>query len=483
MAELGLAQPQLVLYHSHLILFSKLDETTEEERLGFIMPQHEYFHQNFVVADCQNKLLRETSRGLEGGVFYTATLLGRKDVKMKKGKDAIDQFKDFFLLKADAFFCYFFVKKFNLSTDQDNTPILLRKAESRKKALYLHGLVEEALKDLLPYFANAKLSGDQLHDFPLVEGRRQVDDHSVAMTEDDSLAKNSNSHVRSFISLSNASSRSKKMFRCNLCNFESSYEAVCLAHVELCVKDVKASVDSNTGTENSSDVGLNAENDLSDDSYWNYKCTEFFLDSAFAISVVFEKYGDGLGMFILSKVLLPLFHVMKHSNYASSIHRFITRINCEATPREGLKLIHERFSNKRGGKGCNIFKDRRMEYRIGIIKKLISNKGSNIDDESIQQVNRVVDIKEELFVKTRESHGVDVRSGRHKPRTDKEDFEAILKMLEKTEAHRKIGGRSFGNLDMPANLLDSNRINQASFFRWITSKNKEACKILNAKTK
>ena len=283
--------------------------------------------------------------------------------------------------------------------------------------------------------------------------------------------------------MSPASSTSKKMFHCNICKFESSYEAVCLAHVDICVKGIREAGNSNTSTENLSDVSIDAENKNDEDIYWNYKCTEFFLDSAFAISVVYEKYGDGLGMLILSKVLLPLFHSMKHSNYTSSIHRFITRILCEATPREGLKLVHERFSNKRGKKGCNIFKDRRMEYRIGILKKLLSNKGSNINDESIQQVNHVVDIKEELFVKTRDSHGIDVRSGRHKPRTDKSDFEALLKMLEKTEAHRKISGRSFGDLDMPGNPLDSKVVDKASFFRWITSKNKEACKILNAKTK
>ena len=79
-----------------MIFFSKLDEPTEEGRLSFLIPQHEYFHQNFVVADCENTLFRDASRGLEGGYFFAASLLNRKNVKIKKGKDSIDDFKEFF---------------------------------------------------------------------------------------------------------------------------------------------------------------------------------------------------------------------------------------------------------------------------------------------------------------------------------------------------------------------------------------------------
>ena len=56
------------------------------------------------------------------------------------------------------------------------------------------------------------------------------------------------------------------------------------------------------------------------------------------------------------------------------------------------QLIHERFSNKADKVGGNIFKDRRMEHRIGTldIKNLIGN-----------YVTRAVEIKKELFYKTR----------------------------------------------------------------------------------
>ena len=111
---------------------------------------------------------------------------------------------------------------------------------------------------------------------------------------------------------------------------------------------------------------------------------------------------------------------------SNTIHRFITRVLCEATPKEGLKLIHERFSNRRGKPGKNISRDRRMEYRIGAAKKLIENLGPNFSKESVQQVNRTLDIKEELFLKTRESHGVDIRSGEHNPRSDARDYDILL---------------------------------------------------------
>ena len=232
---------------------SKLDETTQEARLGFLLPQHEYFHQSFVVADCENALLRDTSRGLEGGLFYSATLLGRKEVKSKKGKDAINEYEEFFLLKADATFCNLFVKKYNLNTNVDNTPVLLRKADSKKKESYLHDLVAEALKDLLPFFADARQSKEQLHDFPLTEGRRQPGKSSRASTPpskrrpleegnqiDAELSgitaqQVTDDQLRRYL-VKKGSSKSKKIFKCKSCRFQCKYEAVCLTHIQMCKK-------------------------------------------------------------------------------------------------------------------------------------------------------------------------------------------------------------------------------------------------------
>ena len=87
-----------------------------------MLPQHEYFHQYFVTADAENELFREDSRGLPGGSFLLATILNRKDAKSKRGKDAIEAFKEFFLLKADATFCNYFLHKHNLD---DTIDILL----------------------------------------------------------------------------------------------------------------------------------------------------------------------------------------------------------------------------------------------------------------------------------------------------------------------------------------------------------------------
>ena len=45
---------------SHCIhFFSKTDENTEADRLGFLLPAHEYFHQSMVVADCESELVRD----------------------------------------------------------------------------------------------------------------------------------------------------------------------------------------------------------------------------------------------------------------------------------------------------------------------------------------------------------------------------------------------------------------------------------------
>ena len=47
----------------------------------------------------------------------------------------------------------------------------------------------------------------------------------------------------------------------------------------------------------------------------------------------------------------------------------------------------------------------------------------------------------------------------------------------------QIKDRSFGDINFPENLFDDERFNEAEFYRWIVSKNKEAIKVINAKKK
>ena len=55
--------------------------------------------------------------------------------------------------------------------------------------------------------------------------------------------------------------------------------------------------------------------------------------------------------------------------------------------------------------------DRSIEYRIGATKKLISNLGPNFYRKLCKkEVNTNLNIKEELFLKSRESYSVKIRS-------------------------------------------------------------------------
>ena len=75
------------------------------------------------------------------------------------------------------------------------------------------------------------------------------------------------------------------------------------------------------------------------------------------------------------------------------------------------------------------------------------------------------------------------RSGRHKTRSDDEDYATIFSHLTETRAHKKIEGRTFGNLNFPADLMDDNRFDKVQFYRWLVVKNKEAKSVLMAKRK
>ena len=299
-----------------------------------MLPQHEYFHQYFVTADAENELFREDSRGLPGGSFLLATILNRKDAKSKRGKDTIEAFKEFFLLKADATFCNYFLHKYNLDDTVDNTPPLLRKASPEQKVKYLHKLVSDALKDLLPYFTDAEVESSQLDDFPLAKGRRNEETSNnvqkpvnvvvleAPSTIDSSLAEATATQVEQTVdkqemirnhlvqsSSSASSSRVKQQYSCSLCFYETKYEAIALSHIENCLKKLSLSsqhpscVDPNPSLDiimtdiedRDSADGADDDDESKPDFYWNYKCSEFLVDSLFAISTVYEGYGDGLG--------------------------------------------------------------------------------------------------------------------------------------------------------------------------------------------
>ena len=498
-----------VLLHCFL---SKTDESTDSDSIGFLLPVHENFHQSFVVADCESQLFREPAKGLEGGSFFLATILGRKEAKVGKGKDSIDALKDFILLKSDGRFCQYFVKKYNLDPETDQTPDLLKTASSVKKVAYLHGLVEQALRELLPFFRECRNVDPQLCDHPLQEGRRPkfqpacepvrkrtcleqaepvcqdlvektVQQLHSALPEQDYVEQNMER-----VSLVLSATRSSFVFCCKVCGFQSRYKTVCFSHVQACLTtspvtafDPLPSPPSGSPSPSSSSSQSTEEPEKKEDQFWNYKTSEFFLDAIFSVTTTFEKFGDGLGCFIINKILLPIFHGLGHKNYSNSVHRYMTRILCEATPREALKIIHERFSNRLGKAGHNISRDKRMEYRIGTAKKLIGNLGSNFNPSSVQQVNYMLDIKEELFLKTRDTHGVDIRSGRHNARSDAKDYAMLFSHLTDTRAHVKVSGRTFGNLDFKENLMEDDRFEKAEFYRWIVEKNKEAKSVLKAK--
>ena len=477
-----------------------------------------------VIADCEAELVRDPSRGLEGGAFFVATMLNRKDAKTGQGKHSLDAMKDFMLLKSDARFCQYFIKKYDLNPEVDNTPAHLKTASQDRKEVFIHNMVEDALRDLLPFFSNCSTVDPELLDHPLQDGRRakyeavkeklreeevmregEMISQTVAENTIEQIICSSTpepGHVEQYmekVSVVLSGSRSKLLFSCRLCSFQSRFKSVCFAHTQGCLLNLttqqeQATLVSEDSTptiscevaDSALDEVLPAEVDETEtvekeDKFWNYKNAEFFLDAMFAICTSFEKYGDGLGFYISNKIFLPIFHGLRHSNYSNTIHRFITRILCEATPKEGLKMIHERFSNRGGRPGHNISRDRRMEYRIGMAKKLISNLGPNFNPNSVQQVNSTLDIKEELFLKTRESHGVDIRSGKHNARSDRKDYEMLFSLLSDTRAHVQVSGREFGDVDFGKDLMEDDRFDKTEFYRWIVAKNKEAKSVLTAK--
>jgi len=115
---------------------------------------------------------------MEGGAFSIAVLLNRKKAKSAKGKDNIDALKEFIVLKGEACFSHFFLAKYNLNPDVDNTPDELKKGTKGEKAAYIHSLVKDALKDLLPMFEKSSGVTPDMTDYPV--GKKYTDKSDIS---------------------------------------------------------------------------------------------------------------------------------------------------------------------------------------------------------------------------------------------------------------------------------------------------------------
>jgi hypothetical protein len=361
--------------NSHFAILSKADEDSMEGRLSFIIPGHEYFHFLMCLADVDSELFRKNSRGLDGGAFSMATLLNRKKAKLSKGKDDIDALKDFIVLKADARFAQYFISKHEINPLIDNTPDGIKHATNKAKVEFLHAKVEEALRDLLPMFRKCTGILPYMEDFPVKQDVKSssgpsdsIETLMVSCVIPASLVEATASkiiipppfNVEDYLTLINqevSSRRSVKMYKCSLCEFVSSLKTVTVAHIRECWKrkTVLPLIDALSEIHDPPDTTSTSETERNDategeveevngmedkkDYYWNYKNGEFYVDSVFKLCLNFENYGNGAGMYIISKLMLPILHALGHSNYSNSIHRLVCRVLTSTTPREAMLLV------------------------------------------------------------------------------------------------------------------------------------------------
>ena len=110
---------------------------------------------------------------------------------------------------------------------------------------------------------------------------------------------------------------------------------------------------------------------------------------------------------------------------------------------------------------------------LSIIPK---SSGNNLNSTNIKKVNDIIDIKEAFYHHARKVHGVKIRRGAHKKRSDSKDYDTLIESLRKMEAHLVIPGRQFGTIEYPENILEASIFNKAGFYRWLTTKNKDATK-------
>ena len=210
---------------------------------------------------------------------------------------------------------------------------------------------------------------------------------------------------------------------------------------------------------------------MNDDFLFNYLKCFFFFGLIHKASYHSYKIGDGLNIYIIEKLMLPLFHKNGNKNYSMSIFRHICRVYCLGA-KEAHKYIWNRTTNLKGGYSKNIPLDLRMEHRVKSLKQSFSAVCPNLTPEYAHIINKsihVVDkIKENIFNQLQ----IKYKSGKHSIPDDSKEFKKISQIIKKVLHEEQ--GRSFGEFKIPSNIFYL--INETEQLRYLKLKRKELSK-------
>lgn len=187
------------------------------------------------------------------------------------------------------------------------------------------------------------------------------------------------------------------------------------------------------------------------------------------------KEGDGDRIIRCWKFAMLIYKAYGHNKYALAALRLQASVMSMLTPRQAESLVWNRTVNNKGGAGCNISMDIRMEHLICLTKELLKHLGVNITENAARRCSKAIGHVDELVSSVDTDLKVQRPSGHHKMKKRDSDFRLLVNELHQRGKMFEFSPEDEREYHVFANFTDSliKGLDLSSLNRWFTNHKKE----------
>lgn len=157
------------------------------------------------------------------------------------------------------------------------------------------------------------------------------------------------------------------------------------------------------------------------------------------------REGDGNRICRCWQFLMLIFKATGRKNYSVEAFTLLAQLNLIFSPRMAAQLKWSRTVNVHGRPGRNIPCDLHMEHLNRVCKGAISSLGPNISDKAVQRMGKCLGEIMKITQMYDSENGIPSESGKHARKSEDEDRNKILAVLNDTKVFTAIPGRKHTN--------------------------------------
>lgn len=144
------------------------------------------------------------------------------------------------------------------------------------------------------------------------------------------------------------------------------------------------------------------------------------------------KEGDGERILRYWKILLIIFKVTRHYNYAKEAVNLLLQHHL-LSDRQKAQLLWSRCVNTRGVAGANIPGDLHNEHLNRRLKSIIAGQGANVSPDSIVTAGKAVQCVQQVCQAFEKQTATSIHSDKHTFPEFGKDFTEIMKVLDEED--------------------------------------------------